>query len=621
MQIKKPSIILIQLWIGKIPDYFWYHFETTKNLNIDFLFVTDQEIDIDSQNYKVVKIDKNRLENLILQKIGVSYEINNLRNVCILKSSLGDLFSEYIEDYDFFGHYDIDTLFGDIRKFIDPHLDSNDVISFGERKYHDRISGPLTVIKNTERNRTIYKMKLNEFVNNLKNYDVNAFDENELNELHQKNSKVKILYDCTNFDGEEGKLNYSSKWFGGKIYVNCVEKLLHHFYNKSSTILYKSGNTIVSGNLKKFSDDFMWVTYFTENYEKLIEGLVDSIRKYSSRKCILYTINYTSELINKLDNQFIVRRLDIPKGDLDSNGRDISILSSKPIILSDAVEYMPESKFIYIDTDVYLTNVSDDLGNFFEEIENYPLMNSHVHDRLYANDISPTREWVSTIDILSEATNIPVRIFPRRKCNVILFDKNSKWFFEEQMEIYHKHKKTKPGIFRLHDEDSANILLSKYEFKKSLPLIDMEESPYLDMQKIKNYSYNISSISEHVKLPQNENQIYIFHGFKDFQFHKKISQNYGKTVLAQDDFILSFKNSTLFFQKNSFLNEKKIEDTVDFIVSDSLGNTLFKLQNQKIFKYWIFFISNINLNKGQYHVEILETNKRRIIYKNILHHD
>jgi len=618
MQIKKPSIILIQLWIGKIPDYFWYHVETTKNLNIDFLFVTDQEIDIDSQNYKVVKIDKNRLENLILQKIGVSYEINNLRNVCILKSSLGDLFSEYIDDYDFFGHYDIDTLFGDIRKFIDPHLDSNDVISFGERKYHDRISGPLTVIKNTERNRTIYKMKLNEFVNNLKNYDVNAFDENELNELHQKNSKVKILYDCTNFDGEEGKLNYSSKWFGGKIYVNSVEKLLHHFYNKSSTILYKSGNTIVSGYLKKFSDDFMWVTYFTENYEKLIEGLVDSIRKYSSRKCILYTINYTSELINKLDNQFIVRRLDIPKGDLDSNGRDISVLSSKPLILSDAIDFITQSKFIYIDTDVYLTCVADNLVNFFEEIENYPLMNSHVHDRLYANDITPSREWVSTIDILSDAIKIPVRTFPRRKANVILFDKNSKWFFEEQMEIYHQHKNTKPGIFRLHDEDSANILLSKYDFKKSLPLIDMEESPFLDIQKIQNYSYNISLISEHVKLPKNENEIYIFHGFKDFEFYKKIRENYGKTVLCEDDFLVNFKNNTLFFQRNSFLTGKKIEDTVNFVVRNNKKKEILNLQNQKIFNYWTFYISNINLSIGPYQVSIEESNTKRIIYQNIL---
>lgn len=102
MQIKNPNIILIQLWIGKIPDYFWYHYETTKNLNIDFLFVTDQDIDLNSKNYKVIKVGIESLEKLIKSKIGIDYKINNLRNVCILKSSLGDLFSEHLRGYDFF---------------------------------------------------------------------------------------------------------------------------------------------------------------------------------------------------------------------------------------------------------------------------------------------------------------------------------------------------------------------------------------------------------------------------------------------------------------------------------------------------------------------------------------
>jgi hypothetical protein len=65
MQIKNPNIILIQLWIGKIPDYFWYHYETTKNLNIDFLFVTDQDIDLNSKNYKVIKVGIETLKKLI----------------------------------------------------------------------------------------------------------------------------------------------------------------------------------------------------------------------------------------------------------------------------------------------------------------------------------------------------------------------------------------------------------------------------------------------------------------------------------------------------------------------------------------------------------------------------
>jgi hypothetical protein len=146
----------------------------------------------------------------------------------------------------------------------------------------------------------------------------------------------------------------------------------------------------------------------------------------------------------------------------------------------------------------------------------------------------------------------------------------------------------------------------------------MEESPFLDMQKIKNYSYNISLISEHVKLPKNENEIYIFHGFKDFEFYKKIRENYGKTVLCEDDFLVNFKNNTLFFQRNSFLTGKKIEDTVNFVVRNSEKKEILNLQNQKIFNYWTFFISDINLHHGKYYIDIIEKNKNRIILKTIL---
>ena len=52
----------------------------------------------------------------------------------------------------------------------------------------------------------------------------------------------------------------------------------------------------------------------------------------------------------------------------------------------------------------------------------------------------------------------------------MLFDKKSKWFFEEQLQMYEEYKDSRPGIFALHDEDSANVILSKYDLHKSLHL-------------------------------------------------------------------------------------------------------------------------------------------------------
>ena len=47
--------------------------------------------------------------------------------------------------------------------------------------------------------------------------------------------------------------------------------------------------------------------------------------------------------------------------------------------------------------------------------------------------------------------------------------KHEKELFQEQLEMYEKHKNSQPGIFALHDEDSANVILSKYKLKTGRP--------------------------------------------------------------------------------------------------------------------------------------------------------
>ena len=185
------------------------------------------------------------------------------------------------------------------------------------------------------------------------------------------------------------------------------------------------------------------------------------------------------------------------------------------------------------------------------------------------------------------------------------------------MEIFNQYKDTEPGIFRLHDEDSANILLSKYNFQTSLPLIDMEESSTLNLEKFKNYSYNQSAISEHVKLPQNFNEIPLFHGYKDPNFYKEIEKNYGKTVLSQDDFIVEFKDNKFWWTKNSFLVDKEIQPIVRFEVLRD-NKILWTFNNQELFNYWSFFISECYVEKGYYDMRIVEEKSNRIIYSNII---
>ena len=617
----KNKIVLMQLWLGKIPDYFWFHYETTKNLNIDFLIFTDSGLVVDSPNYKVIPITKDEIEEKVSLMLNHEYKIINPQKISDLKSCLGELFEDYLIGYDFFGFYDIDTLFGDFQKWVTPYTEEYDVISFADKDYHNRVSGPFTIIKNTYENKRLYRKSLDKFLEIL-NYDyVTAFDEHEMSQILTENCNVKLIYDSINCETDNGGKNtYDAYWSGGKVYIKNEEKSLYHFYRKNKTKLNKVGNLITASYDKAIVDDFYWVVSFTKNYETLFINLLESIKKYSNRKCIIYSINHDYSLSkNDLSNeQFIVRRIDIPEGDKDIRGRDNNIISSKPSINVDLINSFPDKKFVCIDSDIYFTVNSDNIKRYFNELENYPLINSHIHDVFYLSNIIEGEEWTSSLHILKNEMGVTTEIYPRRKTNVMIFDSNSEWFFKEQMEIYQKYKGTKPGILLFHDEDTANAVLAKYNLTKGLPLLDIEEVTDIDMGIFENYSYSMTDISSSVVLPKNHNEVLFFHGIKSQEHYDNIRRNYNANVIDCEEFVITYSNQTLVFEKNSFMATKKVGEIVDFVVSNLNGNEIFRLGNQSFYNYWYFYVTNLFLEPNKYSIKIYETNTNKCIFNDIL---
>lgn len=618
--MEKNKIALIQVWFGKIPDYFWYHLETTKNIQyIDFFIFTDQELKINLPNYNIISITKTDLEKKLFISLGKDIKILNNKKACDLKATYGDIFYEYIKDYDYFGCYDIDTLMGDVYDYISPYLSEFDFISIGSETHHNRLSGPFLLIKNKEELRTLYKK--GNFIEIMKNENVVSYEEQTLNEL-SKFYNVKIIY-STNINANwGGKIVYDACWSEGKLYSNDEEIMIYHFYRKNKTKLSKINNKIYASYDKKFLSDFYWLCYFTENYSDLVPYLLDSIKKYSNRKCIIYTINFDYVLPKKFlaNNQFIIKRFDISEGEKDLKGRDFNILSSKGLVCSDVISSFPKQKFAYIDTDIYFTTNSDDIGKYFSELENYPLINSHIHDVIYKSNIVPNEPWSSTLHILLREMKVDSQpIFPRKKCNIMIFDKNSLWFFEEQNNIFYEFKDSlTPGVLGLHDEDIANAILAKYNLTKSLPLVDIEETYHIDTNKIFDYSYHMTNISPNVRLPKNQNEFLFFHRFKKINDFEMIEKEYGNDVIDCEEFVINYEKNKILFEKNSFLTTKNINENVDFIVKDLNNNEIIRLNNQNIKNYWLFYISDIHLQDGMYCVEIRLTNSKFKIFNDLV---
>jgi hypothetical protein len=128
----------------------------------------------------------------------------------------------------------------------------------------------------------------------------------------------------------------------------------------------------------------------------------------------------------------------------------------------------------------------------------------------------------------------------------------------------------------------------------------------------------MTQISQSVSLPQNQNDIAVFHGMKNVEAFERIQKKYGNSVLDCEEILIYYVDNTVFFEKNSFLTTKNIEGEFDFILKDKEGNIVQRLSNQILKKYWIFYISNIDLPKGEYFVEIIQTQTKNKIYNNLL---
>ena len=128
-------IVFIVPYFGRFPAYFreWaYTAGFLKKENIDFLIISDIKIDFDLEpNIKVLNISFEEFCRRVQSKFDFKIGLNRPYKICDFKPTLGYVFSDLINDYDFWGNCDIDQVWGSVRSFItDSILDKYDRIQF-----------------------------------------------------------------------------------------------------------------------------------------------------------------------------------------------------------------------------------------------------------------------------------------------------------------------------------------------------------------------------------------------------------------------------------------------------------------------------------------------------------
>ncbi len=112
---------------------------------INWLFFTDCNIpEEDYPNVRFEPLNLTQLNQLASQKLGIRVRKEAFSQVD-LQPAFGVIFEEYIDGFDYWGHCDVDVVWGDIRNFVtEKKLASYDIVSF--RK--EFLAGHLTLWRN-----------------------------------------------------------------------------------------------------------------------------------------------------------------------------------------------------------------------------------------------------------------------------------------------------------------------------------------------------------------------------------------------------------------------------------------------------------------------------------------
>ncbi|MBQ9761951.1 MAG: hypothetical protein IJV82_02620 [Oscillospiraceae bacterium] len=144
---------IIVVWFGKLPEYFGF-WERSCQMNeayADFLLVTDQDYTSPSSNIHVQKTTMGDLKRKMSEKLGLSVSFEKAFKSCDLRPAYGVIFSEELAGYQYWGHCDLDQVFGDMGILMDR----------ADLENYDKIgrSGHLTLFRNDPATNDLFRQE------------------------------------------------------------------------------------------------------------------------------------------------------------------------------------------------------------------------------------------------------------------------------------------------------------------------------------------------------------------------------------------------------------------------------------------------------------------------------
>lgn len=145
------KVALVFCYFGKFPNYFHLFLDSCKrNDTIDFIFFTDCVYSPLPKNVRFYNTSFEELRKRISKNFDFKIKLNSPYKLCDFRPAFGEIFSEELKGYDFWGHADVDMIFGNLREFL-----TEDVFQSFDKIYQ---FGHLTLYRNTKENNARYKL-------------------------------------------------------------------------------------------------------------------------------------------------------------------------------------------------------------------------------------------------------------------------------------------------------------------------------------------------------------------------------------------------------------------------------------------------------------------------------
>lgn len=273
-------------YFGKFNNYFNLFLKTCgTNPSFDWIIFTDDKEQYPyPDNVKVVYITFDEMRDYIQHKLDIKISLPHPYKLCDFKPTYGYVFSEYLNNYQYWGHCDCDLLFGNLEKLLIPLLDQD----------YDKLfaAGHLTIYKNTpENNRKFMELYHGRY-------------------LYQEFLTIPSI--CW-FDEEWKSDNIHSMFLesGSKVYCESLE------FNPSQKYAQFVQRDYFSEDRKYHEIRYKKALYFwyCGNVIQIVNNKTNSIKvneyiyiHFQSRPMLQNVKNLQSEIIQILPNKFVSER-------------------------------------------------------------------------------------------------------------------------------------------------------------------------------------------------------------------------------------------------------------------------------------------------------------------------